>query len=175
MSDFVICVDTREPAPSPWEQYFSVPTEREKLDTGDYSIMGVHKMPIVGIERKTIDDLVGCLSHSRPRFENELLRARAFDSFWVVIEASYSDILAGRYTSKMSTKSAWESVCTMQMRYRIPFLFAGNPKTAAHLAESLLAKWLRERGQVITFARKASKNYDERAQINGYEDHPPII
>jgi len=36
----IICVDTREPDPSPWQGYFTVPTVRGTLPTGDYSLAG---------------------------------------------------------------------------------------------------------------------------------------
>jgi len=54
-----ILIDTREPDFHPWEQYFSCQVIRGTLPTGDFSLPGCEEW--IAIERKTIDDLIGCL------------------------------------------------------------------------------------------------------------------
>lgn len=88
----LIC-DSREQRPYQFETASEVGT----LACGDYSIHGLEDH--VAIERKTLDDLIGCLTHDRDRFESELHKGKALDYFALVIEASLSDLADGRYRS----------------------------------------------------------------------------
>jgi ERCC4-type nuclease len=150
-----IIIDSREPDPSPWQDYFTVPAIRQKLDTGDYSLLGCAEW--IALERKSIDDLVSCLSHSRDRFVEELHRAQRIPDFYVICECSYRDILSGRYRSEMKGRAAWESIIALQQRFRIPFLFAGDVATAAELGQSILLRWFREHEKVLENVRLAQK------------------
>ncbi len=67
-----IIIDTREQTPFT----FAGPARVAGLKTADYTIEGYED--IVGLERKSLDDLIACLSSQRERFERELLRARDF-------------------------------------------------------------------------------------------------
>src|SRR5208283_2231509 len=149
----MILIDTREPNPAPWEHYFSVPTARGTLPTGDYSLVACEHL--ISVERKTLSDLIGCLCTGRERFERELARAQAIPHFWVICEASYREILNGDYRSQMNPQSAFQSIVALMTRYRIPFLMANDAETAAKLAESLLLKWFREHLKVLDEVRKA--------------------
>ncbi len=135
----VLLVDTREPLDDGWEPFFQTAAVRSKLDSGDYSIVGCGEM--ISAERKTLDDLIGCLTSSRERFTSELQRGQRIQDFCVIVEAGYYDLMHGEYRSAMSAKSAWESVIALEQRYRIPFYFAGHRKVAAALAESILLRW----------------------------------
>lgn len=157
--DLVLVVDTREPVPSPWEAHFTVPTVRQGLPTGDYSLIGCQEW--IAIERKALSDLVGCLSLGRKRFEEELRRAQRIRDFYVIVEASYADVLAGRYHSDMNPAAVWESVIAFQQRYGIPFLFAGDVQTAAKLAESILLRWLKEHTKAVEAVTRATKALDK--------------
>jgi len=152
----MILIDNREPSPSPWENYFSVPTVRGTLGTGDYSLVACEHL--VAVERKTLSDLIGCLCTGRDRFERELARAQAIPHFWVICEGSYQEILNGDYRSQMNPQSAFQSIVALMARYRIPFLMAGDAKTAAKLCESLLSKWFREHLKIVETVRKAQNS-----------------
>lgn len=151
----MILIDTREPTPSPWENYFSAPTVRGTLGTGDYSLVACEHL--IAVERKTLSDLIGCLCTGRERFEKELARAQAIPHFWVICEGSYRDILSGNFRSQMTPQSAFQSIVALMTRYRIPFLMAGDAATAARLCESLLTKWFREHEKIINQVQKATK------------------
>jgi ERCC4-type nuclease len=150
-----ICVDTREPEGGGWEPYFSVPTIRQKLDSGDYSLLGCEEW--ICYERKTMGDLIGCLSHSRERFIDELRRAQRIPEFYVIVESSYQSLLRGDYRSQMNPRAAWESVIAMQGRFKVPFLFAQTPEIAAKLCESILVRWYTERVKALNACRRAMK------------------
>jgi hypothetical protein len=89
-----IIIDTREQAPFEVTRFPNVETERGTLATGDYSLPGFEDC--VAIERKSLDDLIACLQGSnRERFERELQRARHYNLFAVVVEASLDDVRSG--------------------------------------------------------------------------------
>lgn len=155
-----VLVDSREPSPHPWAAHWSAELVRGTILTGDISLPGCEHL--VCIERKTVDDLIGCLTTSRERFSKELARAQAIPHFWVVCEGSYSDLLSGRYRSQMSPRAAFQSVVALMTRYRVPFLMAGSVRVAAQLTESLLIKWYREHVKVLEMVIKNQEVYHER-------------
>ncbi|MFA6221460.1 MAG: ERCC4 domain-containing protein [Desulfomonilaceae bacterium] len=138
--------DTREPDTA-WDMYFSAPTVTACLRTGDYSVSGYEDQ--VAIERKTIDDLVGCLGKQRDRFERELERSRGFEYFAVLVESSYFELENGLYRSRLHPRSGVESVSAFEVRYKVPFLFCGSAELAAKKCESLLRKYHREQMKQI--------------------------
>jgi len=81
-----IIVDTREQRPYKFKD-----SQVKTLACGDYSILGLEDC--IAIERKTIDDLIGCLTSDRQRFEKELYRGKALDYMALVAEATLSDIV----------------------------------------------------------------------------------
>jgi len=138
----IILCDSREQKPFTFKRW-EIEVQRGKLDVGDYSMPGFEHR--AAIERKEINDLVGCLQgENRDRFERELSWARACDLFVVVIEGSVSDLARGNYRSNMQPESALQSVAAFFTRYRIPFLFADSRSGAEYWTYSLLAKHLRE-------------------------------
>ena len=146
MGEAVLIKDTREPELA-WNVYFTAPTITKKLDTGDYSLQGFEDK--IAVERKTLDDLVGCLTKGRDRFERELQRSTQLVYFCVIVEAGYSQLVLGDYRSRLNTKSAIESISAFEIRYGTHFLFAGNQELAARKAESLLLKFYREQQKTI--------------------------
>ena len=71
-SQVVCIVDTREQLPLNLDP---LRTEPATLPTGDYSLKGLEHH--VCIERKSLDDLLGCVGRDRERFERELHRMLA--------------------------------------------------------------------------------------------------
>ncbi|ABK18183.1 ERCC4 domain-containing protein [Syntrophobacter fumaroxidans] len=134
----IVIIDSREQIPYDFATY-DVETERGTLHTGDYSLAGFEDR--VAIERKSLDDLIGCLCHDRERFEKELCRAKALDFFSVVIEGALSDILDGRFRSRMTVNAAVESIAAFSTRYRTPFLFCGSRAGGERMTFSLLSKY----------------------------------
>lgn len=137
-----IIVDSREQRPFTFSRFPGVEVVTGTLATGDYSLPGLETL--AAIERKSLADLVGCLTGERDRFERELARLSAFELRAVVVEASWSDLEAGRYRSRMNPHAAAQSVLTFQVRHRVPFMFAGSREGAETIAHGLLAKYLRE-------------------------------
>ena len=137
-----ILIDSREQLPFNFNQY-NIETEILALPVGDYSIPGF--MDKAAIERKSIDDLIGCLKNKeRDRFERELAKAKYFEMFAVVCETTWRDLVKGNYRSELRSQSVCQSVLTFQVRYGAPFIWAGSRTEAEYITHSLLQKYVRE-------------------------------
>ena len=134
----IIKVDSREKRPYRFEN----PLEVGTVPVGDYSICGLENH--IAIERKELNDLIGCLTTDRERFEKELYRGRALDYFALVIEASLSDLVNGSYRSQMIPKAAIQSLLAFSIRYRLPIFFCESREYGQRITESLLCKYARE-------------------------------
>ena len=134
----MIKIDTREQRPYEFEN----PSEVGTIPIGDYSIAGIEDC--VAIERKELNDLIGCLTTGRDRFERELYKGKALDYFALVIEAGLSDIADGNYRSGMNPKAAIQSLLAFSVKYRLPIFFAENREYAQRVTGSLLLKYARE-------------------------------
>lgn len=85
-----ILIDSREQRPFEFAS-FDVAPETATLPCGDYSLPGF--VDRVAVERKSLDDLVGCLvGKNRDRFERELARDGHYKLFSVVVEGSLADL-----------------------------------------------------------------------------------
>jgi ERCC4-type nuclease len=137
-----VVIDSREQAPFAFQhvRYAGTVTEGGTLGTGDYSLAGLTDR--VAVERKSLPDLVACLSRERDRFERELQRAVALDAFAVVVEAAWADLAGGKYRSQMNPHSACQSVLAFSVRYRVPFLFAGSRSGAEYICWGFLKQYL---------------------------------
>jgi len=131
----------------------------DALSVGDYSVVGMTHL--ISVERKSLQDLLQSLTHERTRFERELARSRALQRFYVVLECSAVNLLQGRFEGKSQAnpRAIWESICCFSVRY-CPFLFATNRWAGAHLTESLLLKFARERYRDIERLEKATREIE---------------
>jgi DNA excision repair protein ERCC-4 len=151
-----ILIDTREQKPFDFSAFPGATTESVVLPCGDYSLKGFEDR--AAIERKSLDDLISCLMGSnRDRFERELARARRYELFCVVVEASLDDLAHGRYQSQMKAHSAAQSLFTFMVRYQVSIIWADNRSRAEYVTYSLLEKYLREIEQRFKQATKAQE------------------
>ena len=137
-----IVVDSREQAPFSFGhgRYAGTVVETGTLDTGDYSLVGLTDK--IAVERKSLDDLLGCLTSGRERFERELSRGGGMDFFAVVVEASWADLAGGKYRSRMNPHAACQSVLSFMYRYGAPFLFTGSRAAAEYATHGILRQYL---------------------------------
>lgn len=133
----IIKIDSREQKPYQFEN-----SEVGTLGVGDYSICGLEDH--IAMERKSLDDLIGCLTKGRERFERELSKSRGLEYFALIVEASLSDLANGQYRSQMGPKSAIQSLLAFSIRWRLPIFFCENRKYGQRVTESLLMKYARE-------------------------------
>lgn len=146
-----VLLDTREPDPHPWPPFWpNATTERATLACGDVCIDGNGD---VVVERKTPEDLLGCMATGRERFERELRRGTHLASFAVVVSGSLDDLLLRRrgmaVASILGTLAAW------QRRYRHPFFLAGNDSLAADFTLRFLTQPFREAQKLLAGSGEA--------------------
>jgi len=157
--------DTREQAPFTFGGY-DCEVEAGTLTTGDYSLAGLADR--CAVERKSLDDLLGCLTgEGRERFERELARAAGLDCFAVVVEASMQDMAEGRYRSKMKPHAALQSVLAFTVRYGVPFIWAGTRAGAEYATFHFLRHYLREASTRYESIIKAHGVDVQRSASNG--------
>lgn len=153
-----IIADTREQRVLTFTKY-EAEVERAALPTADYSLPGFEDR--VGIERKELGDLVGCLmGANRERFEKELRRLSAYELKAVVVEASMRDVADGQYRSEMRPHAVLQSVFAFQVRFAVPFIWCGDRAGAEYTTFWLLAKYAREieeRMKALTKAQAPAK------------------
>lgn len=131
--NFTIVIDTKEKYP--WGFSDKVETQRTKLSSGDYSLLGYENQ--IAIERKALEDLVNTVVHHKDRFRAELSKLRQFRYSWIVVEGSVEDILRGNYQSKMPPKALLGIITSIMTDY-IPIVFGGDRACSIIIAEDLL-------------------------------------
>jgi DNA excision repair protein ERCC-4 len=137
-----LVVDTREQMPWRFPES-KVTSIVDTLHAGDYSLVGYETR--VAIERKSLADLTMTLTHGRDRFRRELEKLMGYYYAWIIVEASFQDVLDHAYVSLASPESIIGSCAAIECRYGIAVHFAGGRRQAARLAYELLRRtWLDE-------------------------------
>jgi ERCC4-type nuclease len=162
LESFRILVDRREqPSKRAEARYnsFGSPYERATLSYGDYtynatlpdgtSILDVSDtvQPLCSVERKMdLDELASCFTHSRLRFEREFLRAKENNAriYLLVENASWENLLNGKYRSRFNAKAFEASVLAWQIRYDLQLYFC-KEETSGRLINDILYRDLKER------------------------------
>jgi DNA excision repair protein ERCC-4 len=134
----VIC-DTREQRPF---DLIPMNVVRGTLQTGDYSVQGLEHF--IALERKSLQDLIGCIGSDRERFEKEIQRMLAYECRGIIVEASWLDLEAGQWRSRVSPKSAMGSVLSWIAR-GIPIVMAGDSIRGARITSQILFLAARKR------------------------------
>lgn len=157
LSGMTVLVDTREqdtPALRARLEGFGCPSRRYKLDYGDYSceVTKPDGTPVsaakkVCVERKmNLDELCGCFTSGRERFEREFLRAREDGAkvYLLVENASWEKVLSGAYRSRMKPEALTASLLAWCARYNLTPVFCAGRSTG-----KLIAKILRYEVKVL--------------------------
>ncbi|MGO9118504.1 MAG: ERCC4 domain-containing protein [Desulfomonilaceae bacterium] len=137
----VLIQDSREQLG--YADLFEHPSVTGALESGDYSVLGLEHL--IGVERKSLPDLLGSLTNGRQRFEAELKRARSLHKFYILVECSPSDLLVPDFgkMSRAHPNSIWGTLCAWSSRYH-PFLFGGARRESAKLCEGILIAYAKE-------------------------------
>jgi len=157
LRSMTVLVDTREQdteqARKRYER-FGVPWTRSKLDYGDYSAcfdlpdgMQYDLRNLVVVERKmSLDELCGCYTHDRARFEREFERAReAGARVYLLIEnASWEMAYNGKYRSRMNPQALIASMLAWMARYDCIILMC-KAETSGRLIHDILYREAKER------------------------------
>lgn len=130
--DVVAVIDTREQRPLLLAPLTSV---AGSLQTGDYSVHGLEHL--IAVERKSLPDLVACVGSERERFERECQRLLAYETRAIVVEASWVDLEAGQWRSKVPAAAVVGSVLGW-IGMGIPVLLAIDHETAGRCVSRML-------------------------------------
>ena len=115
-----LIVDTREQEEYSFDSRL-VATVRRALPAGDYSIEGLEDR--VAVERKTLDDFVSTVIHSRTRFREELRKLAGYRAACVVVEAGLMDVLQKRYRGGAHPNAVLGNALSLILDYRVPVFF----------------------------------------------------
>jgi len=137
-----IIIDTREQEPYSFDPRLSA-TVRRALKAGDYSLGGLEDQ--VAVERKTLNDFVSTVIHSRTRFREELRKLRGYRAACVVVEASLLDVLQKRYRGEAHPSAVLGNALSIILDFRLPVFFCGNRQAGCHFTQAYLlaaqARW----------------------------------
>jgi len=125
-------VDSREQIPF---NLSPLRSEVGSLPTADYSVRGLEH--VVAIERKSLADLVACCGVERERFDREVLRLLAYPVRALIVEATWADLLAGDWRSKVKPASVIGSVLGWGA-LGLPLLLVGDHQRAGECCAKLL-------------------------------------
>ena len=138
-SSVVCIIDTREQLPLNLDP---LRTEPGTLPTGDYSLKGLEHH--VCIERKSLDDLLGCVGRERERFERELHRMLAYPVRVLLVETTWGEIELGHWRSKVTSSQAMGSLIGWAAM-GIQLALVGTHERAGKFASRLLYTVARRR------------------------------
>ena len=97
------------------------------------------------MERKTLDDFVSTVIHSRERFRAELRKLAGYRAACVVVEAGITDILQRRYRGEAHPNAVLGNALSIILDYRVPVFFCSNRQAACHFVQAYLlaahARW----------------------------------
>jgi ERCC4-type nuclease len=157
-----IIIDTREQdTPRARRRYatFGVPYQRATLDFGDYThnvtldgekpfyASDSRVIPHLAIERKmNLDELAGCFTHDRKRFEREMERVKDAGARMVLLveNATWENLINGRYRSKFTPQAFLASIVAWTIRYDLALIFC-KEETSGRLIKEFCYRDLKER------------------------------
>jgi len=135
-------VDTREQEEYSFDPRL-VATVRRALPAGDYSIEGLEDW--VAVERKTLDDFVSTVIHSRARFREELRKLAGYRAACVVVEAGLIDVLQKRYRGGAHPNAVLGNALSLILDYRVPVFFCTTRQASCQFVQAYLlgahARW----------------------------------
>jgi DNA excision repair protein ERCC-4 len=135
-------VDTREQEEYSFDPRL-VTAVRRALPAGDYSIEGLEDR--VAVERKTLDDFVSTVIHSRARFREELRKLAGYRAACVVVEAGLIDVLQKRYRGGAHPNAVLGNALSLILDYRVPVFFCTTRQASCQFVQAYLlgahARW----------------------------------
>ena len=162
LESFEVLIDTREQnTERARERYerMGVPVFRAKLNYGDYTYNATlpdgKKLfdtenpinPLCSIERKmSLDELAMCLGKDRKRFQREFERAKEAGARVILLceNASWENLINGRYRSKLNPNAYLGSLTAWSVRYGFQIVFC-KEETSGRLIREFLYRDLKER------------------------------
>ena len=137
-----IIIDTREQAEYSFDSRLAA-TVRRALPAGDYSVAGLEA--VVAVERKSLDDFVSTVIHSRARFGKELRKLAGYRAACVVVEAGVVDVLLHRYRGDAHPNAVMGNALSIILDHGVPVFFCSSRQAACQFVQAYLlaayARW----------------------------------
>jgi DNA excision repair protein ERCC-4 len=137
-----IVIDTREQEGYSFDPRLAA-TVRRALPAGDYSVAGLENT--VAVERKSLEDFVSTVIHSRARFRKELRKLAEYRAACVVVEAGLLEVLLHRYRGDAHPNAVLGSALSIILDFRIPVFFCSSRQAACQYVQAYLlaahARW----------------------------------
>lgn len=130
----IVFVDSREQ--TPFDPLPGVELRRATLDAGDYTTERLQGIAV--IERKSVADFAGSITHGRERFDDEIRRLLAYRWRCIVVEGEIGEVW---HAANVHPHSVLGSCASFMARSDCPVLFAGTRAAAARLAFGILRRW----------------------------------
>lgn len=151
----VVLVDTREQLPLTFDDFpnWIAGEKRVALKTGDYSVEGMEDL--VAIERKSLNDLVMTLMHTRARFFEACERMTAFKYRAILVEATLEDVkspyamngfVKAHPNGVVGTLDAIEAKFCLPVMYTSQHRVLATEKLASYLSKVYTYEWLEREG-----------------------------
>lgn len=137
--DVTAIIDSREQLPVNLDPLRTV---GGTLATGDYSVAGLEH--VVAVERKSLEDLLGCVGRERERFDRECQRLLAYPCRALVVESTWAAIEMGGWRSQVRPNQALGSLLGWACM-GIPVLMAGDHSRAGKFISRILFTAARRR------------------------------
>ena len=139
-----IIIDTREQKPYSFK---GRPCRRKALESGDYSLLG-HTKDII-IERKSRHDLYSTLTvrNNLIRFKKELGRLKKVKYWYILIDASATNIMKGNIFSHANGFAVMCLLFELVAEYGGNVIFANNREEAAHIIVAIFTGYINQRGK----------------------------
>lgn len=162
LESFVVLRDSREQDTARARKRYKsigVPCEKATLSYGDYTYNAMlpdgrplHDtsktvLPLCAIERKMdLDELEQCFTRGRDRFRREFERAaeNSCRMYLIVENATWENLLAGKYRSKMNPNAYIASIIAWMIRHDISVIFC-KEETTGRVIREILYRDLKER------------------------------
>ena len=125
-------VDTREQLPL---DLTPMRVRTATLDTGDYSLLGCEH--VIRIERKSLDDLLGCVGRDRERFDREVARLLAYPVRVLLVESTWPEIERGEWRGKITPEQAIGSLLGWQVAGLAVHMVGDHSRAGKHAARLL--------------------------------------
>lgn len=174
LNSMVVLRDSREQdTPRARKRYeaFGVPCERATLSFGDYTynatLPGGEKLydtsrtvsPTFILERKmNLDELASCFTHSRARFQREFERAieKRAKIILLVEDATWENLMNGRYRSKFRPEAFFASITAWMVRYDISVVFC-KEESSGRIIKELCYRHLKEQLERGVYDRRGDQ------------------
>lgn len=125
IEDLIACIDSREQLPLDLQPLRTI---TKKLDVADYSVEGLEDR--IAIERKSLNDLVGCVGRERDRFERMLKKLADYEHRAIVVSADWMHIEMKSYHGTVHPNAVLGTVFGWAMSAGTPIMFMGDERRA---------------------------------------------